>query len=505
MPRNTKILLRRGMANQWSGNSLDIGEIGYEIDTGRFKIGKSGTLGTSWDDLPYAGGSALVSETGVGLIFNQSQNAYKLYSYITGVAGQEGITFETLPLSGLLNNTSASGTYYKIGISTKLENFHDSNISISDNLISSSTGGISISGVNNSTISLNPGGGTVTQSGIDIRNLTDSITVTSGIGGIAVGETFTTSSGITVLLKRMLETVFNPVEGTTPIVNMSFGGNVSPAGKSASSNNLSTFSENGYYEIGSTGNVTVNATLDRGTVRGSGLGAAWNSTLSQGPRVGTATGYFKSFGGSTDTATSTASTFNNYSVVLNSNTASATISHGDGTLPLNSLGQPSTTLSQRTANTLSRNISFNGVRRLFVGYDSVSSSMPTTSNEIRALTASQGVKFVDTNNVQINNRNEFVFNVGTRLMLENIPVGTKRVILAVPSGLGLGNTVSAVDTTALNAVLTYGDEGAAGQSIPLTTLQVSGANGASAVTYNIYTYIPAGPFSNPATHVIQLN
>ena len=45
MPRNTKIQLRRGTAAEWlsaNGNmaALDVGEIGYEIDTGRFKIGK---------------------------------------------------------------------------------------------------------------------------------------------------------------------------------------------------------------------------------------------------------------------------------------------------------------------------------------------------------------------------------------------------------------------------------------------------------------------------------
>lgn len=128
MARNTKIQFRRGTESEWtiSGASLAPGELGYEVDTGRFKIGQSGI--SLWSMLPYAGGSTLLSSTGIGFIFNESANAYNLYSYITGInGGQDGITFQTFPLSGLLNNTNASGTYYRIGLSTKLENFHNLN------------------------------------------------------------------------------------------------------------------------------------------------------------------------------------------------------------------------------------------------------------------------------------------------------------------------------------------------------------------------------------------
>lgn len=193
MPRNTKIQLRRGTAAEWLNGglaALDVGEIGYEIDTGRFKIGKSGV--SLWSQLPYAGGSTLIANSGIGLILDTANNAYTVYSVITGVTGgQDGITFETLPLSGLLNNIDASGTYYRIGLSNKLENFHDlagsgiivqdvsgtgffarslssgSNINITNGngvaanpiigLSSSLTGLNSISGVNNFTIASNSG------------------------------------------------------------------------------------------------------------------------------------------------------------------------------------------------------------------------------------------------------------------------------------------------------------------------------------------------------------
>lgn len=55
MPVNTRIQLRRGTAgsgaNQWTDQVLYAGEVGYETDTGKFKIG-DGT--TAWNSLDYA-------------------------------------------------------------------------------------------------------------------------------------------------------------------------------------------------------------------------------------------------------------------------------------------------------------------------------------------------------------------------------------------------------------------------------------------------------------------
>jgi hypothetical protein len=55
MPANTRIQLRRGTAaagaNQWTNQVLYAGEVGFETDTGKFKIG-DGT--TAWNSLSYA-------------------------------------------------------------------------------------------------------------------------------------------------------------------------------------------------------------------------------------------------------------------------------------------------------------------------------------------------------------------------------------------------------------------------------------------------------------------
>jgi hypothetical protein len=483
MPRNTKIQLRRGTAAEWLVGvvALDVGEIGYEIDTGRFKIGKSGV--SLWSELPYAGGSTITANDGIGLIFDQPTNAYTAYSVITGVAGQDGITFETLPLSGLLNNVNASGTYYKIGLSNKLENFHDSNINISGNTLSSTTSGITISGYDNSTITLNPGGGTVTQSGVNIRNITDNINVTSTIGGLSIGTSLTTASGITDILKKMLELVYEPTVGESPSVTMSFGGAVSPVGSSVS------FAANGRYEVGTTGNITISSSLVQGYVAGTGLGAGWVSNGNQGVRAGTATAYSRTFNSSTNTDFATNHTVNSYSVALGSNTASATITHASGITPKNSLGVNSTSLTVLAAGgTVTNTSTFTGVRRLFYGYDTTASA-PTTSSNVRSL-PNTGATFESSKSVW-----DYGPNTVFRM---TIPVGTNRVVVAVPSGLySLGNTITAVDETSLNADVT--------SSYTRTNVSVSGANGASAVTYNVYSFIPAGPFTNISTHKLTLN
>lgn len=62
----TKIQVRRGTAAAWTASTvpLDEGEIGYETDTGKYKIGrKSGGTAISWNSLGYAvsGGSTALS------------------------------------------------------------------------------------------------------------------------------------------------------------------------------------------------------------------------------------------------------------------------------------------------------------------------------------------------------------------------------------------------------------------------------------------------------------
>jgi hypothetical protein len=63
MPVNNLIQVRRGTAAQWvtADPELESGEIGFETDTGKFKIGDGAT---DWVALKYAGsGGAVISAT----------------------------------------------------------------------------------------------------------------------------------------------------------------------------------------------------------------------------------------------------------------------------------------------------------------------------------------------------------------------------------------------------------------------------------------------------------
>ena len=124
MGRNTKIQLRRGSATDWKNIDpvLAEGEIGYEIDTGRFKIGKEG--GSQWSMLPYAGGSDIIPGTGIATIFNATNNTYTIHSVIE--SSGNGLYVEEISLSGD-GLTSASGTFYKIGLDDRLQALANNN------------------------------------------------------------------------------------------------------------------------------------------------------------------------------------------------------------------------------------------------------------------------------------------------------------------------------------------------------------------------------------------
>jgi hypothetical protein len=65
MPVNNLIQLRRGTAAQWTtaNPTLSAGEVGFETDTGKFKIG---TGSTAWTALVYAVVIPEVEELGTG-------------------------------------------------------------------------------------------------------------------------------------------------------------------------------------------------------------------------------------------------------------------------------------------------------------------------------------------------------------------------------------------------------------------------------------------------------
>lgn len=100
---NTRIQLRRDLAADWTLNNptLAEGEVGFELDTGKFKIG-NGVL--AWNDLGYAssgggtGGSTVLTFSASGIIND------KLYS--TGWTADRNYTITKVMMRAGVHNPS---------------------------------------------------------------------------------------------------------------------------------------------------------------------------------------------------------------------------------------------------------------------------------------------------------------------------------------------------------------------------------------------------------------
>ena len=105
MPVNTRIQFRRGTAgagaNQWTNQILYAGEVGYETDTGLFKIG-DGT--TEWSSLPYAAVKNVVA--GSGITINSASGIYTI-NLSDPTIQSENITDFNSAVSGLVEGTYA--------------------------------------------------------------------------------------------------------------------------------------------------------------------------------------------------------------------------------------------------------------------------------------------------------------------------------------------------------------------------------------------------------------
>ena len=118
------------LANIWTaGIQLAEGEIGYEIDTGKFKIGKWDPVSdalTTWANLDYAGGENYIPGSGIGINPNSS-GPDTLYSILMNADDDTNITIVTDDIANII--TGATGTYHKIGLADNLTNINDITIS----------------------------------------------------------------------------------------------------------------------------------------------------------------------------------------------------------------------------------------------------------------------------------------------------------------------------------------------------------------------------------------
>jgi trimeric autotransporter adhesin len=94
MPVNTRIQLRRGNSSEWTTQTLYEGEIGFEKDTGRFKIGPTAGS-TAWNSLPYAAVVPSGFLQGSGIYVLQSTNGASVTIGVSGLTTSYLSDFES--------------------------------------------------------------------------------------------------------------------------------------------------------------------------------------------------------------------------------------------------------------------------------------------------------------------------------------------------------------------------------------------------------------------------
>lgn len=204
------------------------------------------------------------------------------------------------------------------------------------------------------------------------------------------------------------------------------------------------------YEAGSNVTVSYNSSFNAGSYQ---YGPATNVTP---------TGWSVTL--DTQTLTTQTGTFTQIQVTDSSNLkVSSTATYGDGAIPVTNLGNPYASgqiiAGSKTGSTSG---SITGFRQIFYGPRSTTGVPDST--QIRALT--------NTNN-----------KASARTLTINATEGTQQIVVAIPQSSGL-TIKSANITTSLNADVTslYVNQG---------PVQVEGANGYTAVPYNVYIYQPA--------------
>lgn len=222
MPVNTRIQFRRGTAGagatQWTDQVLYAGEVGFETDTGKFKIG-DGT--TAWNSLGYASvlpselnelvddrvNGLLVAGTGIALSYNDSGNSLTVNTNLTAGSGisisgatislsdptiqAADITDFNSAVSGLLPVTNVSAGS-GISVSSSSGNY---TISLSDPTIQ--VGDITdfVDGVNDRVGSLLTAGSNIQLTYTDNGNATSSLQI--AVTGISMSGHTHTSTDIT--------------------------------------------------------------------------------------------------------------------------------------------------------------------------------------------------------------------------------------------------------------------------------------------------------------------
>lgn len=230
MPVQTLIQFRRGTSSQWanSTNALAIGELGYDTDLKKYKIGDGTTL---WSSLPWSTilpselnelvddrvASLLVSGTGISLNYDDNSNSLTINSTIEGGADVEEI--QDIIGSGVVGGTGISVSYNDTtGITTVSVDTHSHKLSDITDITATA------SEVN--YLDLTTGAGTAEASKAVVLDSSKNIT---GIGNISAVD-LTLSGNLTI---NGTTTTINSTTLTVDDKNLELGSTSSPSDATA--------------------------------------------------------------------------------------------------------------------------------------------------------------------------------------------------------------------------------------------------------------------------------
>ncbi len=154
----------------------------------------------------------------------------------------------------------------------------------------------------------------------------------------------------------------------------------------------------------------------------------------------------------------------------------AEVTYADGVIKKTNLGVDYPTGRILAGTASSSNVTYLGIRKAFYGTNSLNNDTSTTSAEIRSLTPSTAKAAEGS-----------VFTI-------NIPMGTKKVMLAYPANLRNVSSIKYVE--GMNADVKAAFE--------LQLVDVYGVNSFTPIQYKVYTYIPAVPFTANVTYTVTI-
>lgn len=287
------------------------------------------------------------------------------------------------------------------------------------------------------------GGGSSGGGGETISNITASLDV----GAIDAGDVVPAGSTLQAFATQLLADTFYPTF-TNPSASIS--------------TSISSEVESGF-----TSDVVLTLNFNRGSINGDLVGGVWNSGAFQDYRAGEATEYIIEAEnlGLVNTKTLTA-----YQVIDGANSWNGSVSHLEGTQPLDSDGVPYG--SPYPAGSLSGSGTVYGRRKCFYGVSNSASS----SADIRLLS------------------NSFLNPSAGSSFTVNIPSGATNVVIAYPATIQDISTIKYVE--GLNAEVK--------DAFIQSTLSVEGQNGYTAINYKVYVYTPVEPFGDPATYTVVI-